>query len=389
MKLASLILLLVSFCQISFAQTEALVERNFTGVSKETLPQNARKDILDQAYQQVSEDLIKDLVGEDRFSKNKSVINSKVIKNAARYIPFSKPGDLTPDNQGFKMSVAIKVSLKDLKTLLQENGLLNESDSTPVVMPVLNFVDRVSLKSFRWWQASESEQKPFLQAQGRYFENSLRSSFQRSGFYLIRPQENDAAMDVPLSFQNEKLNTEDAQFFGQYFNASVLVDGQILISKSSQINNAYRIEVRMTATQISNSRPIADVSRKVDTEPGSFEAVVDKRMREIAEASANDLATQVYEAWQRGSLGTSMVRLTLQGNFDLGFLESFKDRLRNQVPQVRNIRERLFSAGRYSYEVDTSASAQELIQKMQGMDFGGKKANKVSEVDNEIVLQFN
>lgn len=371
-----------------FAQSGDLLERTFSGVSKETTPQAARRDILEQAYTDVSECVIKELIGDDRFARNKSVIKTKITRNAARYIPFSKPSEPTVEGTGFKMSVALRVSLKDLKTLLQENGLLNENESTPIVIPVVNFTDSVGMRSYRWWQ-NRDQSKNWLSGVGKQFENSLRGSFQKNGFYLLKPQDSNAILDLPSAFQNEKLNQEDSQFLGQYFGAAVVLDGQVGITKNPSVANSFRIEMRLTATQISNARPIADVSRRYDTEIGNYEVVVDKKLKEVLDSVSNDLASQVFEAWQRGSLGTSTLRLTLQGKLSLPALEAFKDSVKSRVPQIRNIRERSFESNRYSFEVDTSASAKDIIQKLQGTDIDGKKVNQISESNNEIIVQLN
>lgn len=375
------------------APTTGMLERNFTGASKESTPQGARRDIMEQAYNQVSEDLIKELIGEDRFARNKTQIKTKIIKNAARYIPFSRPSDLLTDETGSKMSVALRVSVKDLKVMLQENGLLNENESTPVVIPTLNFVDRVSMKSYRWWQNTDATSNRFLISQSRNLEGFLRASFQKNGFYLLKPQDGNFLGDVPSAFQNEKINTEDAQFLGQYFQAGVLLDGQFLITKNPDLNNSYRIEIKLAANQISNSRPIADVSRRYDTEAGTFEIVVDKKMKEVSEGLSNDLASQVFEAWQRGSLGTSTLRLTLTGKMSLPFLEALKEKMKTNVPQIRNMRERLFGGGKYSFEIDTASSAQELAQKLQGLEIDGRKLDQIkvqsSEASHEISAQIN
>ena len=216
MRILSFILTLILSLS-AWSQGTDLLDRNFSGVSKEATPQGARRDIMEQAYDSVSEDVIKDLIGEERYSRNKTVIKTKIMKNAARYIPFSKPSDLAADGPGFKMSVALRLSLKDLKTLLQENGLLNENESTPIVLPVVNFVDHVGLRSFRWWQNRDQTAKGLLVTLGKQFENSLRGSFQKNGFYLLKPQESNSALDIPVAFQNEKLNPEDSQFFRSIF----------------------------------------------------------------------------------------------------------------------------------------------------------------------------
>ncbi len=85
----------------------------------------------------------------------------------------------------------------------------------------------------------------------------------------------------------------------------------------------------MTALQVSNGRNIADCPVASDTDSGSRETAVDKKLREVIEATANDLSSQVLEAWQRGSLGTSVIRLTIQGRNSLPLMESLKERIRS------------------------------------------------------------
>ena len=162
-----------------------------------------------------------------------------------------------------------------------------------------------------------------------------------------------------------------------------------MVTKNPTLANAYQIELKLNAIQISNSRPIADVSRRYDTEAGNVDVVVEKKIKEIIDSVSNDLSSQVFEAWQRGSLGTSTLRLTLQGKMNLLSLEGFKDKLKNQIPQIRSVRERLFEAGKFSFEIDTSASAKDIVQRLQGLEIDGKKLNQVSESNNEITVQIN
>ncbi|WP_413581485.1 hypothetical protein [Bdellovibrio sp. HCB288] len=386
MRFASLIVFFVMFSSIVFAQQADLLERNFAGTSKQTTPQAAKADIQNQASQKISEEVIKDLIGEERYSKNKTLIANKVIKLSPRYIPFVKPSPITQEGEEYKMTVNMKVSLTDLKQLLQVNSLLNENDTIPVVLPVISVVDRVEGRSYRWWQASSDKNQGFLVKQNRTIEEALRGSFLKSGFYVIKPVESGLGINVPGSYQNERIAGDDAQFFAQYFNAPVLIDGQIFLSKADK-GNGYKVEVRMTALQVSNARPIADVSRRYDVQ-GSFEGAVDKKIREVAEAVSNDLASQVFEAWQRGSVGTSVIRVTVTGKHTLPSMEALKERIRSQLTQVKNIRERLVSSDSVSFEVDTAASAAELATKLETLDVNGKKLVKVSEDREEIILKL-
>jgi hypothetical protein len=375
------------FSQSTFAQQSELLERSYAGVSNEKNPISARRDIQEQASQKVSEEVIKELIGEDRFSKNRTLIAGKIIKNSQRYIPYVKPSEVTPEGEGFKMSVAMKLSLRDLKQLLQVNGLLGDNDAVPVVLPVVAWVDRVEGRSYRWWQSLNKENNPFLMKEARLFEDALRNGFQKNNFYSLKPIESGAAVNVPVDFQSEKLNSEDLQFYAQYFNAPLIVDGQVMLSKAEQ-KGRFIIEIKMSAIQVSNGRTIGDIARKFETDNGVLEGAVDKKIKEVAETVANDLASQVLDVWQRGSIGTSIIKVTVRGKNTLPLMESLKSKVRSSITQVKNIRERLVTSDSVSFEVDASISSSELLNKFTAMDLNGKKLGKISEDNDEIVLKW-
>lgn len=379
---------LMMVAQMVFAQNSAdLIEKSFSGTSNEKTPQAAKRDIQEQAAKKISEELIKELIGEERYTKNKTLIQNKVEKISNRYIPFVKPSELIQEPTGtYKMTVSVKVSVKDLKALLQEHSLLAENDTVPLVLPLISFTDKVDLKTFRWWKPEEGTNKAFLISQNRQFENALRSAFQKNNFYLIKSM--PLALQIPRSYQNERLNLDDMQFLSQYFGAPLMIEGQVQYAKSPDSSNRYRIEVKLLALQVSNGRPIADVSRKFETEMGVFEAAVDKKVRETVDATAQDLASQVYEAWQRGALGTTILRITFRGKIPFNQQEAFKEKLKNQVREIRNIRERLVTSDSLAFEVDTNLNSKDFSSKINGLEIDGKRWNSVGFNDNEVNMQM-
>ncbi|HEY8272120.1 MAG TPA: hypothetical protein VIG33_14610 [Pseudobdellovibrionaceae bacterium] len=377
---------LMVYAQVVFAQSGDLIEKSFTGTSNEKTPQAAKRDIQEQAAQKISEEFIKELIGEERYAKNKTLIQNKVEKISNRYIPFSKPSELMQEGAAYKMTVVLKVSLKELKTILQEHSLLAENDTVPLALPLISFVDKVSLKTFRWWKQDEGSNKTFLVSQNRQFENALRGAFQKYNFYLIKPL--PLGLQIPRTYQNERLNLDDMQFLSQYFGAPLMVEGQVQYSKSPESSNRYWIEVKLVALQVSNGRPIADVSRKFETEMGVFESSVDKKIRETVDATAQELALQVYEAWQRGSLGTTVLRVTFRGKIPFNQQEAFKEKLKNQVHEIRNIRERVITADSMVYEVDTNLNPKDFSLKLSGLEIDGRKWNPASLSNNEVTMQL-
>ncbi|WP_413291462.1 hypothetical protein [Bdellovibrio sp. HCB337] len=386
MKKVWVLLAAMMTASMVWAQAADLIEKSFTGTSTENTPQAARRDIQEKASQKVSEDLIKELIGEERFTKNKTLIQNKIQKLSNRYIPFAKPSELVQEGSNYKMTVTLKVSVKDLKALLQENSLLAENDTVPLVLPVIAFTDKVDLKTFRWWKPEEGTNKAFLISQNRTFENALRGAFQKHNFYLVKTM--PLGLQIPRSYQNERLSLDDMQFFSQYFGAPLMIEGQVQYSKSPESSNRYRIEIKLVALQVSNGRPIADVSRKFDTEMGAFETAVDKKIRESIDGTAQELASQVYEAWQRGSLGATILRLTFRGRIPFNQKEAFKEKLKTQVREIRNIRERFVTADSVAYEVDTGLNSKDFAAKLGNLEIDGRKWRPTEQTDTEVVLQL-
>ncbi len=386
MKKFFIFFVLLVFSGGVFAQSSDLIEKAFTGTSNEKTPLGARRDIQEQAAKKISSELIKNLIGDDRYLKNKTVIQNKIERVSNRYVPLSKPGELVLEGDTYKMTVTMKVSLKDLKALLQENSLLVENDTAPVVLPLISFTDKVDFKSYRWWKPHDIDGKSFLISENRHFENALRGAFQKYNFYLIKA----AALgpQVPSSIQNERLSLDDMQLMNQYFGAPLVIEGAVQFAKSPESSNRYRIEIKLNALQVSNGRPIADVLRRFETEAGIFEAVTDKKFREVIDGTSQDLASQVYEAWQRGTVGSTVIRLSFQGRIPLNQQESFKDKLRAQLPQIRTIRERLISAEGIVYEVDTNMNSKDFAGKLSNLEIDGKKWISRSSSDSEVIMQL-
>lgn len=382
MKLILIAVLLAG--PMAFAQE--LIEKNMTGVSKLSNPTEARREIQDQAAQQVTEDLAKEVLGEEKFLKNRSLILGKVARSSARFIPFVKPGNLEPSPEGQKMSVSLRVNVAAFRQVLQDNGLLNENDTAPVILPLVTFVDRQKGETERWWTSSSP--KPLLQNMNRVFESSLRTAFVKSGFYLRRPQYDGLKNSTPRALRSENPGPEDVQLLADWFGAPLVLNGTVSVMRSATSSNLGRIEAKLTVVQTSNNRPIADVARVYETEAGTYETVVERRWKDVVDALATDLAAQVLEAWQKGSVGSSQLKLVMEPRPKLPEIEALKEKLKSSSAGIRSVRERAVSAKQLVLEVDSPVSAEDLAKRLNGMDFNGRKFETSVDRDQSVKVKW-
>ncbi|MFZ4403580.1 MAG: hypothetical protein ACOYOK_05705 [Pseudobdellovibrionaceae bacterium] len=370
--------------KLAQAQTSSkdFIERTEVGSSDEVNPVLAKKIIQDQVQSQIAENVIRDLLGADKFQKNKTVIQNKILKLSPRFMPFTKTGDLTKDGDIFKMQVTSRLALKDLQTLLEENGLLGLSDATPVIVPLIFVLDDVDSQTFFWWSSGSSNE---LQNLFLKIEDQARSSFWKSGFYILKPQQAHMQSLVPEHLRKAKLNPEEMSAVAEALKAPLVLEGPIIVRKAEQ--KKFNIEMNFKVFQANNGKTIADVVRKFTTEPGDPQVVVPKKIKEVLDLVMTDLATQVTEVWQRGSLGSSTFKLTFQGFFSPLQLESFKQSLQNQVTSVRNVKERVISTKAVTFEVDAVGSLQEVAQKISGISVQNRRWTASSINDLEIIFK--
>jgi hypothetical protein len=375
----------------SIAMAEsALLERVVDVQSKEANPVSARSDMMNQASDKASEAVIKEIIGDAKFSRNKTLIQSKIIKNSARYIPFSKPGELKAiQPQGFSMKMVLKINVDSLQAMLLENGLFYETDSAPVVLPAIRWIDKVNSKNYAWWFDGLDPQKTFLMKEARNLEDNLKAALIKNNFYLLKPQNLHFYNFIPEVLRTESPRAEDWQWLSQKINSQVWIGGDVIFAKSDERSEAFKINLKWTAYQVLNGRVIAEVARNFETDSGSFEIVVNRKFKENVEQIAQDLSAQVFEAWQKGALGASLYKLTIKGSLPMLQQEAIKEVLKSKVREIKNVRERLITSEGVVFEVDSTLNPKELAQKIPKIELAKNLTAVLSSAeDTELTYRL-
>ncbi len=372
--------LMTAVGSVAQAQGVILVERVIEVKTSEKNPALARPQLMNTANDEVSELLIKEIIGEAKFSRNRAILQQKVMKKAASYLPFSKAGELKETENGFQMAVTVRANLDDLQKLLLENGLFYETDSTPTVLPVVRWMDQVHSQRFGWWMGTPGADRAFLAKESRFVESSIHAAFLKSGFYVIRPQILHYVDLLSASERSETPSPENVSNWARAWNAQVALQGQVTLAKGER-SETTSIEIRLTAVQVVNQRVVAEVARQFESEPGVFGVVVDAKLNEAVASLSQDLASQVLEAWKQGTINSQRYRLRVLGRLPIPLQEGFKEALRNKTREIKFVRERLIASDEISYEIDASVSPIEIAKKLEGLEvdkvrFAVKSANE-------------
>jgi hypothetical protein len=389
-RLSYLVFFIVGLWTHSLLAQKTLIDRTVSVSSKEKNIVSARAEMVNAAFAQATQDLVKEIIGEPKYNRNKTIINNKILKNTARFIPFSKTGEVKAiEPEGYSMSVNLKVSLSDLQSLLLENGLFYQSDSAPMILPTVRFNDRIRSKVFVWWYSKDKNEDTFLTKQGVTLENTLKAALSKNSFYLIRPQQfkyHNARFELPKS---ESVRPENWQSMAQSLGAQIQLLGEINYSNSRERSEAFTITVSLSAIQIQNGRVVAEITRQFETEAGGFPIAIEKKAAEVFESASADLSAQIMDAWQRGVLGAELFRMRIKGRVPLVQQESIKELIKARAREIKSVKERVISAEGLVLELDASLGPQDLANRAPEIDLGNNSKLVLESVqDRELIYRF-
>ena len=309
------------------------------------------------------------------------MIVDKIFRQAGRYIPVIKAGELVKVPEGQKLSVTLQVNTKVLETLLQEQGLLYDNESAPMMIPFVVIDDQVRGNSYRWWR---SQGLSAQQSLGDYLETQLQKILFPLGFYVQRPAATQMQMLVPSAFQQELLTPEQVQTLCTRWNIPLAMIGELLITKDR--GNDVVFELRLSVMQVSTGRVLAQLYRQNKlSRKSSIEALNHRKDLNFVVQAYRDLGQQMTEAWQRGVLTSTLVRLEVQGGLPINKYEMFKEALKTSNRSIRQVRERSIAARSVLFELEITGAVGELTSSLTQMSAGGM-AFKLKGLDAQNTL---
>lgn len=390
------LILLVALCgsfliypiELRAQGTDELLNVIQEGTSKATSAPEAAREIQNSVISEISRAQVLEILGEKRFLKNKTVIENKIIKQSAKFIPFVSPGlPLQQNDFSWKMNVELKLSKGSLRKMVLDAGLMNDSDGPTSILPMIAFVDRKSGASLRWWQGEpKDDAHKFLASLKALFNEKVQTEFSKQGFHFIKPI-GTTLSPLPEQYRGDRMAAADLGFVADYFGAPMIVKGDVRFRESQGAVGVALGAIKLEVVQASSGRTVAEVSRNFETEPGVYEAAIRGKMSADLPEIAKDLAVQVLEAWQRGTLNSNLVRLSIRGVLGPKQLNEFKSSLVQNIHELKSIKERAFEAGKILFEIDYSGDLATLSERFKTLKLPAFETHvsDVSETSEKII----
>lgn len=343
------------------------------GTSKATSQVEATREIQSKALQGAAREQVIEIIGDKRYAKNRALVENRIVREAAKFIPFVQPGEIAklPDGS-WKMKVELKLSVGSLRKMVIDTGLLTDADTPVTILPMIAFTDRVKAVSYRWWMGdTRDDARKSIIEWAKVVQLGLHRELMHQGFHLQLPLEGALSNPIPPAFRVDRASSQDLRQLGEYLGISMALRGDVRVKDSKENAGGWQIQVRLEVVPVSGGRTVAEISRVFETDPGPSDLVVRKKLeKEIVEMS-KDLSNQVLEAWTRGTLAATTLRLAVRGSLSPKQLSDFRSQLSKSMRDIKAMRERLFEPGRVVFEIDYAASPEDFQEKIKTLSLPG------------------
>jgi hypothetical protein len=362
------------------------------GVSKASSAVEAAREVQSSVIADTARAHVTEIIGEKRYQKSKAVIENKIIKQSGKFIPFVNAGQPVslPDGT-WKMSVEIKLSLSSLRKMIIDNGFMNEANGPSSLLPLVSFIDRRTGVSLRWWQGEQKDDAhKFVQQISQQFHQRFQVEFSRQGFHVIKPLGLQVS-PLPESYRADRLSGADLIFVSEYYGAPMVLRGDVRFREAKdsagRLMSVAQIAIKIEVLQAHSGRVVAEVSRQFDADNGAYEAAIRSKIGADAGEIAKDLATQVFEAWQRGSLNSNLMRLLVRGQLTPRQLSELKSGLIQGVRELKNLKERSFEAGQVEFELDYIGERRAFEERLRGLQLAAFATKLSDSTETGVVLE--
>lgn len=329
-----------------------------------------------------------EIMGEKRYAKNKTLVESKIIRQSAKFIPFVNPGQPTQQPDGtWKMTVELKLSRASLRKMIFDAGFMSDADGPAAILPMVSFSDRKSGVSSKWWKGEpKDEAHKFLGQVSEVFHEQMQKEFVKQGFHAVKPLVFVESV-MPEAYRVDHPSHSDLSFISEFFGTPMIMRGDLRIRESRDMGGlpGAQIGVKLEVVQSVSGRLIAELSRQIEVDGiSSYEAAVVQKLKIEMPDLAKDLASQVLEAWQRGALSSNVMRLQVRGNLNPKQLNDLKSSLLQSVREIKGLKERSFEGGVTVFEMDYSGEATGVIERLKGLHLAGFETRVVDATDKQV-----
>ena len=377
------IFLCLTFFPLSFLQAQEIET-----ITKEVeLQVDSKKLAQQKALNEISRELVTEIVGEKKYKENKRKIEKSIIRHQNRYVLFISSSSGKFQDQGkFAFTVKIRVSKENLKQLLLENNLFYDSKGAFCILPIVSFSSYFEGKkeTYSWWSDNKIDIGGLQNIAGSFFD-LLSREFIKAGFYVIDPVFQRIKDGAPSFIFPKKGNrAKDFLAMAEFYTCDIVLSGRIHAGHRSKLSanffsglfssqkpvlsniypDSYFIQFSLKVFNIKTNQFLFNVQNKFSFMPSKKNQLKE----EVLFRSKNVLDSVIYQLSSvndEGSLVLNRMVISVQGPLSYAEKERLQKTLIKHISGIEDLQVRLLNSSRVVYEAKSSQSIQDISKQLK------------------------
>ena len=344
----------------------------------------ARQQAIDNGLVTVVGLAAADLVDTDTLIANHVSLNELLYDNTANYIIGYKVLAESSTNRLYRVVVQASVSSSALKNRLYDAGIMQVRKSMP---RILFFVAEQNIDSPElqyWWGQGMRYTKPAS-------EQAMAELLREKEFKVIEHNQQTQQKVRTIVPDSPDLTPAEAVQAGAALKADVVVIGRAVATPATNVMGSgmrsFKGMLNARAFRTTTGQQVAAIDRtamtaNVDEFDGSRDA-----LRGVGSLGGEDLAAQVFAAWQQEGREASSIKLNLSGTRNLANFVMFR-RMLNTVEGVKEVQVKELKSDTAVLAVDYGGNSKELAQALMLNAFDTFGINIYDVTQNQLGIQL-
>lgn len=312
-----------------------------------------RTEAFQKAIESLSFELGSTRLGKDFLEANKKRFESEVLPQSQKYILSVK----SKGREGGQLKVELTYSLEAFDHALRQSGLVQLSRQNLRALVFLEDKDE-AVKRAPWWV----KDKGALKGKAEEVYQLLLKDLHARGIEAISLSQTQKSL--PSEFKKANLARDELIQVGLKYGVSLVYFGLISPSAKGVIYHGHWVQV-----------PAKRILSEVQGEANSSKEAVQKILEPVQQAQA------------QGTINTKPFHLTIRGDLKPKDLTALQGQMRNQVRDLRSMKERVMSQGEFTFEAESPQSPRALVDMLKTLSFQDFQHSVSLNGEDEILLQ--
>jgi len=345
---------------------------------------SARKVAIENSLVSAVESVALELIPPESLHQTFQNFNQALYDQTGKFIQGYKVLAESKIKDAYRVMVEANVSIKGLKKLLSDAGILSGGKPLPKILVLVSEQNIEDTSPKYWWG-----EKAVL---GEIFSvNALIENMRSKGLPVLDIRSIAQNINIDNRYDKPDLTSEEAVDLGLKLKADIVIVGNTIIDQAQNIMGknikSFKGVASVRAFRTDTGEEIAATTKSAVNSNADETIGVRDALSAAGSLAGETLASQIIDAWQRKDEKTNIIEIVVEGTDNLADFEKFIGII-NKISGTKNLRIKGLKANETVISVEYKGNAKSLADTLILKSYGLVGINIYEVSKNHLKVQL-